>query len=234
MKLSRPLSTHAPRRGLAALLAVVLAASGVSAPAAVTGAATDWSQVSLFAQGFATTNPLILFGFNPQPEPPAATALWRSSETTASRSIDGVSGDQVFTILIGLEKGGILDLTAVPGPEETPIGLLLPAVQRAREAARSVVEIDFFTSSGGTPLNIVSFNPQPEPPPRLRGFDVWGLEFQFSSLSTARVTFSVDDGDGNRVTLTPVTPAAIPLPPAFLLGMGGLAALGAVRMRRRG
>ena len=172
-------------------------------------------------QGFPTTNPLILFGFNPQPEPPASTAEWRTTETTASRSIDGVSGGQLFEVLIGLERGGELDLTGLP--EGTERALLLPAVQKVRLAgtADTVVKIALSTSSGGTPTDIVSFKPQPEPPARFDDFDVWGLQLQVSSLSSARVAFSVDDGTGNRVDVTPVTLAPVPLPPAILLGMGG-------------
>lgn len=219
------------RRLLTVAIAVLFLSPGAGV-AAVSVPPVDWSQVAVFSQDFPTTTPSILFGFDPQPEPPASSAIWRTTETTASRSIDGVSGAQLFTILIGLEKGGALDLAAVP--TETAVGLLLPAVQSVREAARSVVKIDFFTSSGGTPLNILSFNPQPEPPPRLGGFEVWALQFEFSSLSTARVTFSVDDGDGTAVPLTRVALTPVPVPPAIVLGLGGIGALGALRLRRQG
>lgn len=227
-------SVSAPYRSLRHLVAMAVAVLSLSpggAVAAVSGPAIDWSSVAVFSQEFPTTTPLILFGFNPQPEPPAATAIWRTTETTASRSIEGVSGEQLFTLLIGLEKGGALDLTTLP--TETSVGLLLPAVQSVREAARSVVEIDFFTSSGGTPLNIMSVDPQPEPPAQLGAFDIWALQFEFSSLSTARVTFSVDDGDGNAVRLTQVPVPQVPLPPAIALGLGGVGALGALRLRRQ-
>jgi hypothetical protein len=226
-----------PRRALIALWAGLFLLPSLPVAAAVTSGPppTDWSQVRIFQQGFATTNPLILFGFNPQPEPPAATGFWTTGGTSATRSIDGVSGDQLFVILIGLGQGSTLDLTALP--RRLPVGpLLLPAVQQVRLAGprtSSRLEIDISSSSGGFATDIVSFNPQPEPPAIFGDFDVWGLQFRISSLSTATVGFAVQDANGARVTLTDVTPPPIPLPPTLLLGLGGIAALGALRRAGR-
>lgn len=232
------LSRFRPTRPLR--LACAAAALACCALPGLATTAVDWSDVSVFEQSLGRSNPLILFGFNPQPEPPAAVGTWRTTDTSATRAIEGVEGEQLFTILIGLEKGGALDLTGLPTDPVFCCTLLLPAVQAAREAGGEVTALDALlvinlaTSSDGSPIDIVSFNPQPEPPAYLGDFDVWGLQFQFTSLSTATVTFSVLNGvGGSPVQLTNRTPPnPIPLPPTILLGAGALALLGGLRRRR--
>ncbi|MEE4118745.1 MAG: hypothetical protein V2I65_07000 [Paracoccaceae bacterium] len=210
---------------------------------------SDWSQALVVELLLDTTpgvpvafsladNPLVIFGFNPQPEPPAlgrVNDLGRIdpevSITLESPAFDSASG---FELLVGIvNPGGDATLVAPAGIPTGPFSRLTYAA----DIGTTTLSLDFGfeTSSGGQALGAVSFNPQPEPPPFLDPDATGGLGFGFTSFSSATVTLTVRDPGGNAVPVGNVTTVAalapIPLPVTAPLLAGGFGIL--LLLRRR-
>ena len=170
-------------------------------------------------------NPLVLFGFNPQPEPPPASFTGITLATTpdsASLTAGGLNNPQMFELIFGISTANGATIVVPPEPI-MDYGQLTLAIDTGLQTLFAV--FDFTTTSGGIVSSIddVSFNPQPEPPPSALGpYDMFGLNFSFTSLSDATVTMTLRDGNGQRLGLT-----AIPEASALALLAFGLAALAA-------
>lgn len=210
---------------------------------------SDWSQALAVELLLDTTpgapvpfsladNPLVIFGFNPQPEPPDLNRFDdlglidpEIGVTLESQAFGAASG---FELLLGIvNPGGDATLMA---PADIPTGAF-SQLTFAAEIGTTTLSLDFgfSTSSGGQALNAVSFNPQPEPPAFLDPDAVGGLGFGFTSFSSATVTLTVRDSGGNAVPVGTVTTVAalapIPLPVTAPLLAGGLGLLLALRRR---
>lgn len=205
-----------------------LAASAWAAAASASVAV--WSTAERIAVAPFGDNPLVIFGFNPQPEPPADFLRdSQSTPTSLTQTIVGVEDGQQFQLLFGV---------VVPGGDA---GLIDPEIGSAFGAVSLDFDIGFDTltaqltfesASGGQGIGAVSFNPQPEPPAYLGDVDVLGLDFGFTSYSDVSVTLSVFNSDGAALALRELGPVGeVPLPAGGLLLTGALGALALVRRR---
>ncbi|MCA8883799.1 MAG: VPLPA-CTERM sorting domain-containing protein [Rhodobacteraceae bacterium] len=199
---------------------------------AVCAAPARWHTATLVSVNDGFINPLLIYGFNPQPEPPAVfPSSTRVSPTQISKTIHGVSGAQFFQVLIGVGLKGQAATLSDPDLSD-PLSMTEIAFDTGADTLS--IRLTFQSSSGGIGLGAVSFNPQPEPPPLLGQFGLQAFEFQFTSLSDANVTLQVLDSRGTVLGLTRVA-APIPLPASVLFlitGLGGLTVLGRARIAR--
>jgi len=183
--------------------------------------------------------PLVLFGFNPQPEPPPHLVAMQSLDpNTAVQELSGIEPTP-FQIFLGGE-GGSFSVPSEPVVDfdQLVIGYTTAGGQDLSFVLRLTPDGDGDLSTGiSDPL---FFNPQPEPPP---GFVSTGFEFAFDSVSsggTAVVSVQVLDEGGEPLLLiaeSALLPALHPalgraVLPALLLALGAGAL--ALRARRRG
>ncbi len=213
---------HTPLITLTAL--VLLTPAAVAKP-------VSWDSSFLFSGG-GLENPLLRVAFNPQPEPPAAGVLSFQDPPVTGYPPDPVithnevATDTPFQLLVGLGTADTpLSLTSAafstPSTLVLTFGSLGGIATPAGGAALFDVEIDLTTESGGNPIDIVAFNPQPEPPAVGAGAAAYGAEFLFSSYSAVSAAFRLHDATGTPLTLTRVAEPTLPA----LLGLGLLALL---------
>jgi hypothetical protein len=167
------------------------------------------------------TNPAVLVGFNPQPDPPGLPETTADLRDPTSPVFGQTTGATAYLVTVSL---------LLPG---TP-GLLLPAVNPPDRDGRvqvtcdgsvaqacdgSVFQISLAFPAGGV-TSWSSFNPQPDPP---------GIYFSYLATFSGEPTFalSITDG-GNPLTFSPV-----PEPATWALMAVGFVSLGAIAMRRR-
>jgi PEP-CTERM motif len=169
------------------------------------------------------TNPGVLVGFNPQPDPPGIPVLPTTADLRDQTSPIFDQTTQATTYLVTVSL-------LLPG---TP-SLLLPAVNPPDRDGHVQVTCDgsvaqacdgsVFQISLAFPADDVtswsSFNPQPDPP---------GIYFSYLATFSGDPTFalSITDG-GNPLTFSPV-----PEPATWGLMAVGFVSLGAFAMRRR-
>jgi hypothetical protein len=210
---------------------ISLAALAVTASLAfATTSATAGVEPTPFRVTAGFENPVVLFGFNPQPEPPPAGFTGITLATTpdsASLTAGNLSNPQMFELIFGISTANGATVVAPPEPA-ADYGQLTLAIDTGLQTLFAV--FDFTTTSGGIVSSIddVSFNPQPEPPPAsFAPYDMFGQMFSFTSLSDATVTLTIQDANGGRLGLT-----ALPEPASVLLVAFGLAGLGFGTCRR--
>jgi hypothetical protein len=182
--------------------------------------AIDWSSTLQFTADAGIESPLILFGFNPQPEPPPAYS-----------TIDTIDPSEATRELSGIEPTPfLLYLSAEGGTFSFPPEPILDF---------STLNIGF-TTTGGTDLTFeftfsptgdgdastgisdpLFFNPQPEPPPNFD--DAFAFQFAFEGLrvgDSAAISLKIYDETG-----APVKLSAVPVPPAIVLMFSGITLL---------
>jgi hypothetical protein len=217
--------------GAAALLGA-LAAPVQAAPV------VDWADAFRLEPSGGLTDPVVLIGFNPQPDPPVRITTLDLRDQTAPRLvITGQSNPQTFVLFLAIGVGELnggptsmdFDLPPLTGADLSSYGF-----RATGDGSVHDVRLTFSTSSAGITdgTSIVGFNPQPDPPGSFGAFDVMALEFSFTSLSDAIVTMQITDQTGAPLSLTA---AAVPEPATLsLVGLGAAAMAWSRRRRARG
>jgi hypothetical protein len=210
------------------------------APVQAAPLTVDWADAFRLQSGAGLVDPIVLIGFNPQPDPPVRiTTLDLRDPTAPSLIIAGQTNPQPFILFLAIGVGELYG-----GPDTLTMDFDLPALTgddlssylfRARgDGSVHDVSLTFATTTLGIldGTSIVGFNPQPDPPVDFAAFDVLGLQFSFTSLSDARVTLRMTDAAGTPLSFAA---AAAPVPePATLTLVGlGATALGWTRRRRQ-
>lgn len=221
--------------------AIALVALSAFVPASSKANPVDWSNSQLYQGLTGLTNPLFAVAFNPQPEPPAATALGflQIGQSAIQRTISGVNNPQGFQILFSAGGGG----GSGPAVGVDSFGGVVPGVsfsQLTLEVDLGIdtilARLDFTTSSGGAvDINAVAFNPQPEPPAfGALNSDSFGLDFSFTSLSDAIVTITFTERDGQTPIQLSEIVLAVPEPALIGVMLLGIAMAFAGQRRRLG
>ncbi len=195
-----------------------------SARAVVLPAPADWDNAFALQTSGGPSNPGVLVGFNPQPEPPGTTLNLSNPLSPTFTTAD--VGDQPFRVLFAMSRPGFFFEQLVAPNAAT--GFAISAVDQATKLDLFHIFFSFTTSSNGVldPLSVVGFNPQPEPPGV--GFEGIGFDLELTSLSTATMTLQIQDIQGNDLNF-----AVIPLPAALPLYGTGLAVMGFLGWRRK-
>jgi PEP-CTERM motif len=167
------------------------------------------------------TNPGVLVGFNPQPDPPGFPTTTADLRDPTSPVFDQTTGATAYLVTVSL---------LLPG---TP-SLLLPAVQEADGSVRVTCDGSVAKACDGSVFklslafaadNVTSWTL----PPDTEGFNPSGVYFQYLATFRGEPAFalSITDG-GNPLTFSPV-----PEPATWGLMAVGFVSLGAFAMRRR-
>ena len=202
----------------------------------VASADVDWGKATTF---FATgasgpENPVVLVGFNPQPEPPAA--LWDLSDPTRPTITFPAQPPEPVRIYMAFNPAFGINPCVAPDPGGFQFEIT------DAHTYRVVVEASQSDGSQLDPASLVGFNPQPEPPGSGMPF---GYEWQTMSggggagagpagPTTTTLSFQILDGG---VPLSLRVASQVPgLPISGLVALAGalLAAglVGAVGVRR--
>jgi hypothetical protein len=165
------------------------------------------------------TNPGVLVGFNPQPDPPGFPTTTADLRDPTSPVFDQTTGAIAYLVTVSL---------LLPG---TP-SLLLPAVLEADGSVRVTCDGSVAKACDGSVFKLsLAFRDVTSwsLPSDTEGFNPSGVYFQYLATFGGEPTFalSITDG-GNPLTFSPV-----PEPATWGLMAIGFVSLGAFAMRRR-
>jgi len=194
-----------------------LAMSPIAQAALVTN---NWGKSFVFQGSGGLSNPLLEIAFNPQPEPPNPGVV-SSSRTNPVITHSNVNTGTPFQLLFGIS--GDSPLFIDPSSINRPIaGELQLEFFGGTDDDAFTVFLMMLTSSSGTPIDWVAFNPQPEPPRLGVGAASFGADFAFSSYSDVTLSIQVLDANG-----TPISLKQVPEPETvWLIGLGLIGYIG--------
>jgi hypothetical protein len=229
--MSKPNPSPGRTAGPAARCALAFAALGLAA-AAQAGIEPqpfiDWSKAhGLRGSGPLGDDPRVIFGFNPQPEPPRLFTQELGLGEPAMPSITN-RGDfgpgSVFEVLMAIGNGGALTLQQMNRGGYPPDPIRTIGFDVFDAAGRDLFDVflDFDSSSGGAldGATAVAFNPQPEPPAGFGADSDFGVAFTFTSFSDVTVRLRMFDPQGNAIVFQSVgEPAALALVGIGLIGL---------------
>ena len=165
------------------------------------------------------TNPGVLVGFNPQPDPPGFPAATADLRDPASPVFDqATTGATAYLVTVSL---------LLPG---TP-SLLLPAVLEADGSVKVTCDGSVSQACDGSVFNFsLAFRDATSwsLPSPAEGFDPSGVYFQYLATFGGAPTFALSITDGGN----PLTFSAVPEPATWGLIAVGFVSLGAFAMRR--
>ena len=205
---------------LRAVVTFFLIALSTSSANAMT---VNWSSAVPFTVDAGFESPLVLFGFNPQPEPPPGSLTSNSffDPVTATLELSGI--EPTPFLLFTAAEGGTFAFP--PEPIADFDSLTIPFTTTG--GSRLFFQFDLTPSGDGDASSGISdplfFNPQPEPPPNFDG--AIGFQFAFNDLGgidTVQLSLQVLDASGAPLALSPVpVPAAVWLFGTALIGLAG-------------
>jgi PEP-CTERM motif len=165
------------------------------------------------------TNPGVLVGFNPQPDPPGFPATTADLRDPTSPVFDQTTGASAYLVTVSL---------LLPG---TP-GLLLPAVQDTDGSVTATCDGSVSKVCDGSVFkfslafrDITSWSL----PSDTEGFNPSGVYFQYLATFGGTPTFALSITDSG----SPLTFSPVPEPATWGLMAVGFVSLGAFAMRRR-
>lgn len=201
----------------------------------------DWSGSFTFnGSGSGVVNPIVMVGFNPQPESPGVFDTELVSLDLANPMMPTISMPT-----LGIQRFGILFSTFIIDDNTIPVPLQINALgvpdingqfgfNVMGLAGESFFDVffDITMDSGGVfdPASWVGFNPQPDPPGFPTGSASIGFDFMFTSLSAVEANLSMRIVDNNGTALVF---NVVPEPSSILLLGSGLIGLAGVLMKRR-
>ncbi len=150
-------------------------------------------------------NPLVLVGFNPQPEPPAIL-----SNRQPSFDFNDLSPMQVFDLGIAIStQGNNVPLAIVDAelPNEDFLNFSFMVNELENNSNLFSINLEFIPSADILiDLDTLAFNPQPEPPAQLFSLGaVFGMGFQFTSFTPMlSVAMQVFDANSNPIAFTEI------------------------------
>lgn len=210
-------------RKIACGFAASIVAASAAAPASA--AMVDWMEAVPIVVNAGIESPLVLFGFNPQPEPPPA-GLSRSvliDPTFAEQALGGIE-PQPFLLFVAASGG------AFSAPSEPVMDFSMLSVGFTTVGGQDLTFRFAFAPDGDGDASLgisdpLFFNPQPEPPPIFD--DAFGLQFAFELMGVEQASIRLQalDDQGQALGLS-----AVPLPPALGL-LAAAAAVGAIVSR---
>ncbi len=225
---------------------LIVAALAFGTPALA--AAINWDHSFLLQGAGGVANPLVRFGFDPQPDPPGRVMTQldlgnRFMPRLSMPSPGGLAADSFFDVFFALALPGIQLVAFPPSPCDVSLPPN-PCVVSATDFSDVMFDVfddaaspnlmftvllGFETSGGGMGAGgAVYLNPQPEVP-SLFGFSQesdGGLTFQFTSFSNLRVTLQVFDAQNTQLSFS-----AVPEPGT--VGLLGFGLAGCAALRRR-
>ena len=169
------------------------------------------------------TNPGVLVGFNPQPDPPGVPVLPTTADLRdpASPLFDQTTGAATYLLTVSL---------LLPG---TP-SLLLPAVQEGDGSVKVTCDGSVTKACDGSVFKLSLTFPAADVtswtlPPDTEGFNPSGLYFQYLATFRGEPTFALSITENE----SPLTFSPVPEPATWGLMAVGFVSLGAFAMRRR-